>query len=106
MAPKKDAPQLLTRFRAEHGGIALRAAAKVIGVSHVTLRAWESGAAVPHPDMREAIARWTHGFVPADRWPLTEVEQKLVAAAARVEPFEPPADESGAHAAVDADRTG
>lgn len=103
---QKNAPALLVRFR-EQNKIAQRAAARVLGISHVTLRSWENGTAVPHPDMREAIERWTRGAVPAERWPITEVEQKLVDAAARVVPFDPDkADQTGPQAAVAPDRTG
>lgn len=101
----RNAPELLKRWR-EANGVSLRKAALALGVSHVAYRAWELGTSIPLPEMRKAIAVWTHGEVPEDAWPLSHQEQKLADAAARVVPFEKKADDSASHAIVDADETG
>lgn len=52
----------------------MRRAAHDLGVSHVTLYAWELGRATPSPSNRALIAQWSGGVVPVDAWPLTARE--------------------------------
>ena len=53
------------------------AAARSVGVSHVTMGAYLSGEKRPEGDRRDAIAIWTEGYVPREAWRTREETKAL-----------------------------
>jgi transcriptional regulator with XRE-family HTH domain len=85
---KTNAAGRLRSFR-KRNSISLRGGAKAVGVSHVTLKAWEEGRLTPSPPFRAAIETWTSGDVPANSWPIPSHEARALEASEAVEPFRP-----------------
>ena len=68
--------KLLRTFLREHS-ITPTAAARGVGVSHVTMLAYLTGDKRPADERRDAIERWTDGAVPRDTW-RTRAEQRAL----------------------------
>lgn len=58
---------LLKAFLARHSTTPT-AAARAIGISHVTMLSYLKGEKRPECDRREAIEKWTSGEVPRESW--------------------------------------
>jgi len=54
-------------------------AAEAIGVTGAALHKWTHGEGRPRPEMRDRIARWTGGIIPAADW-MTDEERAAVEA--------------------------
>lgn len=72
----------------EKNRIALRTAAKELGVSHVAVISWRDGISVPEEPTRAAIAVYTRGAVAQSSW-LTRAERRRRATMSKVQPFAP-----------------
>lgn len=77
----------------EDNEIALRDAAKALGITHQALLSYFSGVSKPKNELRLAIEVWTGGAVPADSWMTTSEREAL----GKVKPFE--SDDGGKDAA-------
>lgn len=76
MSTETSGVKLLRSFLKSHG-ITPTAAARAIGVSHVTMLAYVSGEKRPEGDRRDAIERWTDGYVPRESWRTREERKDL-----------------------------
>jgi transcriptional regulator with XRE-family HTH domain len=70
--------QLLRTFLERHG-ISSARCARALGVTRGNVTHWLGRGQRPRAEHREAIARWTRGFVPVAAW-LTNEERAAVAA--------------------------
>jgi hypothetical protein len=86
-----DGAILLRGFLDRHD-VTQIAASKALGVSDPTINDWLKMAKRPVAHHRDAIAVWTNGEVPAESWVRDEERD----AVARVRPFVPDAEGSGA----------
>jgi len=75
--------RLLQAFITDNG-YTPTAAARAIGISHVTMLDYLSGEKRPSDDRRDAIAIWTGGAVAREAW-RTEEERVVLAAVAPAE---------------------
>ena len=68
----------------DENGLSLQDAADALSCSKVAVWHWRTGKQRPRPEIRDRIASWTSGVVPADSW-LTEDEREK----STVTPFVP-----------------
>lgn len=84
MSEKTDAVVLFRTFL-EKNKLSASEAARALGVSHVAVSAWMRLISRPDAHMREKIAVWTDGWVPAEKW----LRPGEAARIGDMKPFEP-----------------
>lgn len=89
MQGKEEGADLLREHRLRLG-LSVRAAARALGVSHVTYRNWELKRLPPSAPFRHAIEVWTRGVVLESAWPLSEREKTTLLKVGRVRPHSDP----------------